>query len=190
LFYVGEVRTFEYIAAQIVRDTGAKYLAFDYFEVRETLNKEMREALNLAFNRMYCTVTTFQLTNLEVPAEFADAIEATQVAIQDIYVAEYEQEKTIFIADGLREVAVTLANITIMEANATAESQLREVEAESNALLYRIEQQAASLFNLTSEWGLSPEEALSYMHMAAIQESGASSVTMGIPYPEAFRFLN
>jgi regulator of protease activity HflC (stomatin/prohibitin superfamily) len=186
----GEKKVFELLSAQTIRNVGSMYAAFDYFEYREEINDLMFSELNSAFSRLYCEVTTFQITNLEVPYEFADKIEDTQVAIQEVYVAGYEQEKVIISAQSLREVATTLANITIMEANATAAATLREVEAESNAMLFRVAQQAESLSNLVTDWGLTQDEALAYMHMTAIKESRTSSLSMGIQYPAAFSFLN
>jgi hypothetical protein len=181
-----QIKIIESFSDATVRDVASRYTAFQYFEKREEINEQMKEALNLALKRIYCTVTTFQITNMEVNNKFAKIIEDTEVAKQEIKVAENEREKVKIQAATLETVAEELAKIKVLQANATAEAIAVQVQKESEALKYRIEQHVFSIQNMTSAWGLTTNKAdlvLSYFHLAAIKESRAGSLLLGQAIP-------
>ena len=178
-----EQDVFGFIAQKTVRDVASRFEAFDYFSQREVINEAMQEQLDTELSTLYCNITTFQITNMEIPSDFVTVIEQTQVAIQEIEIAEYEQEKVIIAAEGLVGVETTLANITILTANATAQSLLVGVTAATDALYNRTVEAADALKYMKDSWSLSNEEVLSYMHMAALKESSVPSLHMGLEYP-------
>jgi len=171
-------------------NAASRFEAFDFFLLRDTISDTMLSELDRELGRIYLTPTTFQITSMSVPNDFADVIEATQIAIQNVIVAEYEQNKTRIAADGLVAVQTQLANITVLTANADALSLIAEFNSQADALMYRVSSQTESLYNLSQTWNLSTVEVLSYMHMAAIKETKVPTLNMGQKYPSSLQSLS
>jgi len=186
----GEVSIVEDKSRQAIMNAASRFEAFDFFLLRDTISDTMLSELDRELGRIYLTPTTFQITSMSVPNDFADVIEATQIAIQNVIVAEYEQNKTRIAADGLVAVQTQLANITVLTANADALSLIAEFNSQADALMYRVSSQTESLYNLSQTWNLSTVEVLSYMHMAAIKETKVPTLNMGQKYPSSLQSLS
>ncbi len=93
-------------------NAASRFEAFDFFLLRDTISDTMLSELDRELGRIYLTPTTFQITSMsvsiflrvrppfdilfhQVPNDFADVIEATQIAIQNVIVAEYEVSKSV-----------------------------------------------------------------------------------------------
>jgi hypothetical protein len=172
-------------AQAVIRDVASNYQAFDFFTSRTLVSQDMQEALNHTFHRLYARVPYFQLVNMAFDTQFATAIEETQIAYQDIQKAQYEQRVQQVQADNSVQVAQSLANITIVTATATATSHLAQIQAEANALKYRVIQQTAGLSELRSKLNLtSNQDLLAYSFVTAIKESGVTDMNIAMQYPE------
>lgn len=179
-----EQEIFSTFASSAVQDVASRYSAFDYFVKREIINQAMFDKVNARLNRVYATVTSFQITNMEVDNDFSSVIEETQVAIQEIDVQKQEREKVKVRAAAILAVAEEESKITVLTANATALGLTVYVEAEGKALKYRLEQQVLALNNLTATWGIASKDSLlDYMYYTALRESKASALHFSSAYP-------
>jgi hypothetical protein len=109
---LGEVSIVEDKSRQAIMNAASRFEAFDFFLLRDTISDTMLSELDRELGRIYLTPTTFQITSMsvsiflrvrppfdilfhQVPNDFADVIEATQIAIQNVIVAEYEVSKSV-----------------------------------------------------------------------------------------------
>lgn len=181
----GEESTiFQSFAASAVHDVASRYTAFEYFEKRELINEAMKEKVNTRLHRVYAKITTFQITNMEVASQFADVIEETQVAIQEVDVQTQEKAKVVVKAAALLAVAEEKSKITVALSAATAGALNVAVQAEGEALAYRLQLQGESLQNLTTTWGpMTTDNILDYLYYSALRESKASALHFSSAFP-------
>lgn len=182
---------FGLITQQTVQDVFSDYFTLDFFEDRVIIESDITAQLNLKFNRLYATVNSVQLMRVNIEdtsPTLVDAVENTQIAIQDVFQATAEQNVAQVNADALVGVATEVANVQLLNANSTAISYLATTQAAADALLYRVDKQATALLTLRQQLGLNTSaEVLAYNWLTAMQENSVQDVMMGFQYPSILR---
>ena len=107
-----------------MKSVTAKYTAEELITERATVGQEVQEALSAKVSGYGVVIEKFNIVNFEFSAEFDNAIEAKQVAEQNLIKTKTEQEQAIVIAE------------------AEAKKKLIEAEAEAKAILQKAEAQA------------------------------------------------
>ena len=110
---------------------------------RETINKKMRAALDVATDPWGIKVNRVELKNIIPPAAIQDAMEKQMKAERErresILRAEGEKKSTILVAEGKKESAILEAEAekeaAILRAEAQKEKMIREAEGEAEAIL-------------------------------------------------------
>ena len=74
----------EQYASDILSDTASKYKAAMFFKEITKVAREMEIALQTVINeKCFLSVQTLQVSNAELPTKYKDALEATNLALQD-----------------------------------------------------------------------------------------------------------
>ncbi len=107
-----------------MKSVTAKYTAEELITERAQVGQEVQEALSNKVSDYGVVIEKFNIVNFEFSAEFDKAIEAKQVAEQNLIKTKTEQEQAIVIAE------------------AEAKKKLIEAEAEAKAILQKAEAQA------------------------------------------------
>ncbi len=107
-----------------MKSVTAKYTAEELITERAQVGQEVQEALSDKVSDYGVVIEKFNIVNFEFSAEFDSAIEAKQVAEQNLIKTKTEQEQAIVIAE------------------AEAKKKLIEAEAEAKAILQKAEAQA------------------------------------------------
>ena len=107
-----------------MKSVTAKYTAEELITERATVGQEVQQALSDKVSDYGIVIEKFNIVNFEFSAEFDSAIEAKQVAEQNLIKTKTEQEQAIVIAE------------------AEAQKQLIAAEAEAEAILKKAEAQA------------------------------------------------
>ena len=82
------------IAIDTVNKVSNNYTAYNFFLNRTEIGNQMQDQLNTALNSsLHALVKFFQLQNVDLPDEFENAIQQTEVKKQDIEKAKAEQNK-------------------------------------------------------------------------------------------------
>lgn len=110
---------------------------------RETINTQMRAALDLATDPWGIKVNRVELKNIIPPAEIQNAMEKQMKAERErreaVTRAEGEKRASILQAEGLKESAILKAEAekqsAILRAEAQKEAMIREAEGEAEAIL-------------------------------------------------------
>ena len=110
---------------------------------RETINTQMRAALDIATDPWGIKVSRVELKNIVPPAEIQNAMEKQMKAERErresVTRAEGEKRSKILEAEGEKESAILRAQAdkeaAILRAEATKEKMIREAEGEAEAIL-------------------------------------------------------
>lgn len=110
---------------------------------RETINTQMRAALDLATDPWGIKVNRVELKNIVPPAEIQNAMEKQMKAERErresVTRAEGEKRSKILEAEGEKEAAILRAqadkDAAILRAEAAKEKMIREAEGEAQAIL-------------------------------------------------------
>ena len=110
---------------------------------RETINTQMRAALDVATDPWGIKVNRVELKNIVPPAEIQDAMEKQMKAERErreaILIAEGEKKSTILVAEGKKESAILDAEAekqaAILRAEAQKEATIKEAEGQAEAIL-------------------------------------------------------
>ncbi len=127
---------------------------------RETINTQMRAALDLATDPWGIKVNRVELKNIIPPAEIQNAMEKQMKAERErreaVTRAEGEKKAKILEAEGAKESAILRAEAdkqsAILRAEAEKEKMIREAEGEAEAIL-KVQQANADGIRMLKEAG-------------------------------------
>ncbi len=118
------------VVQECMKSVTAKYTAEQLITERTAVGDEIKSALDAKLNSYGIYIEKFNIVNFDFSAEFNSAIEAKQVAEQNLLKTETEQEQAIKIAEAQAEQKRISA-----KANADAIMAEAEAQAEANRLL-------------------------------------------------------
>ncbi|MBR2338077.1 MAG: prohibitin family protein [Clostridia bacterium] len=109
-----------------MKSVTAKYTAEELITERATVGQEVQDALSEKVGGYGIVIDKFNIVNFEFSAEFDSAIEAKQVAEQNLIKTKTEQEQAIVIAEAE-------AQKKLIAAEAEAEAILKKAQAQAEA---------------------------------------------------------
>ena len=113
-----------------MKSVSAKYTAEELITKRAEVGQEIKETLESKVEEYGIVIEKFNIVNFDFSAEFNSAIEAKQVAEQNLLKTRTEQEQVIVIAEAEAKKQVIAA-----EAEANAITAKAKAQADSNKLL-------------------------------------------------------
>lgn len=82
------------MAIDSISDTATGFSSYDFFTMRTSISRKMYEDLDARLiNDVHCKVVFFQLFSIDLPNDYEDAIQMTEVTKQSILRAEAERNK-------------------------------------------------------------------------------------------------
>lgn len=141
------------VVQECMKSATAKYTAEQMITDRASVGDEVKAALDEKLNSYGIYIEKFNIVNFDFSAEFNSAIEAKQVAEQNLLKTETEQKQAITIAEAEAEKKVIQA-----EANANAILAEAEAQAEANRLLEESLSDKVIAYEQISKWdGVMPK---------------------------------
>ena len=113
-----------------MKSVSASYTAEELITKRSQVGQEIKETLEAKVNEYGIIIEKFNIVNFDFSAEFNAAIEAKQVAEQNLIKTKTEQEQAIVIAEAEAQKKIIAAT-----AEAEAIAKKAEAQAEANKLL-------------------------------------------------------
>lgn len=113
-----------------LKSISARYTAEELITLRAQVGQEIKETLQAKVGDSGIIIERFNIVNFTFSAEFNEAIEAKQVAEQNLIKTKTEQEQAIVIAE-----AEAKKKIIAAEAEASAITAKAEAQAEANRKL-------------------------------------------------------
>ena len=114
------------VVQECMKSATAKYTAEQLITERAAVGDEVKAALDSKLNSYGIYIEKFNIVNFDFSDEFNSAIEAKQVAEQNLLKTQTEQQQAIVIAEAE-------AKQKVIEANAEAEAILAQAQAQADA---------------------------------------------------------
>ncbi|WP_295089043.1 prohibitin family protein [Ruminococcus sp.] len=114
------------VVQECMKSATAKYNAEQLITERESVSNEVKTALDNKLNTYGIYIEKFNIVNFDFSPEFNTAIEAKQVAEQNLLKTKTEQEQA-------KVIAKTEAEKKVIAANAEAEAILAQAQAQADA---------------------------------------------------------
>lgn len=111
---------------ECMKSVTAKYTAEELITKRQAVGDEVKESLSERLNNYGIYIEKFNIINFDFSADYNNAIEAKQVAEQNLLKTQTEQEQAIVIAEAN-------AKQKVIAANAEAEAILAQAQAQADA---------------------------------------------------------
>ncbi len=118
------------IVQESMKSVTAKYTAEQLITERETVGEEAKNTLSNKLNEYGIYIEKFNIVNFDFSEEFNSAIEAKQVAEQNLIKTRTEQEQAIVVAEAQAKEKTIKADAEAQAILATAKAQ-----AEANRLI-------------------------------------------------------
>ncbi len=150
---------------------------------RETINTQMRAALDIATDPWGIKVNRVELKNIIPPAEIQNAMEKQMKAERErreaVTRAEGEKKASILQAEGEKESAILRAEAekqsAILRAEAEKEKMIREAEGEAEAIM-KVQQAKADSIKMLKEAG-ADEAVLKIKSLEAFEKAADGKAT-------------
>lgn len=141
------------VVQECMKSATAKYNAEQLITQRAAVGDEVKTALDEKLNAYGIYIEKFNIVNFDFSPEFNTAIEAKQVAEQNLLKTETEQKQAITIAEAQAKQKVIAA-----EANANAILAEAEAQAQANKLIEDSLSQKVIAYNQIEKWdGVMPK---------------------------------
>lgn len=114
------------VVQECMKSVTAKYTAEELITERAAVGDEVKASLDSKLNSYGIYIEKFNIVNFDFSAEFNSAIEAKQVAEQNLLKTKTEQQQALEIADAE-------AKKKVIAANAQAEATIKEAQAQADA---------------------------------------------------------
>ena len=147
-----------------MKAVSAKYTAEQLITERNKVGNEIKEQLESKVSDYGIQIEKFNIVNFDFSAEFNDAIEAKQVAEQNLLKTKTEQEQAIVIAEAEAEKKVIAA-----EAEANAIKTKADAQAQANQQLAKSLNEDLINYQAIEKWdGVLPKVASSANPLVAL----------------------
>ncbi|MBP3309423.1 MAG: prohibitin family protein [Ruminococcus sp.] len=141
------------VVQECMKSVTAKYTAEQLITERASVGEEVKSALDIKLNNYGIYIEKFNIVNFDFSAEFNNAIEAKQVAEQNLLKTKTEQEQAIVIANAEAEKKVISA-----EAQAKAILAEAQAQADANKLLEESLSEKVIAYEQIQKWnGVMPK---------------------------------
>lgn len=168
----------------VIRDVCAQFTAFQFWSSRENISSTMLVELDRQLADLHARVDTFLLTNYELPALFEAALVETDVRKQ-------EREKVQFESETAKKETETRVlrsqqdvQIIGLQANATAQSYLLNIEAELVKIRASVAAEVNAYKALKSQLGFSDEELVNYVWLDTLSNVDKSRKIISVKAPK------
>jgi regulator of protease activity HflC (stomatin/prohibitin superfamily) len=165
-----------------IRNVAARFSSFQFFYNRSDITLAMGKGLTESLDTLGASVSGFQLLNYDLPASFANSIQATQETGQQITKVTEEQTKTKINAEQQVATAKQDAEILVVQATAAGDAFVLEKTAERDAILVTLDNERAIYKNMKDTLSLSTEELLNLIWLSAVQSTAAPQM-LNVPAP-------
>lgn len=159
-----EVEVYENTAKAVIANAATNFTAYTFFNDKQGIATEMQIMLTRVFDeKLMARIDAFQITRVELPTEFQDAILQSIQAKQNITRTERYLENMQVTFQQQVLVANQTKQQTIALARGRAGERIQQAEATARVIEQNVYAEMYAYGNLTNEVGLNVSEGLSYI---------------------------
>lgn len=154
-----------YVVQNIVMKRCGQYSGEDYYIKRATIDNDMYISLLADVNNVTigATIEFFQLVNINFPKDFSDAITQKQIVIQNATTVLNQRTSLLIAANTTLLQAQRTANIMLMNANNTAEVNLKQAMVTSNIIYNQWYQRGQAYISVKNYLNLNESQFIDYL---------------------------
>jgi len=166
-------------ARMAVSDVAQRYTPHKFWDARKEVSDDMFATLQRTLMKFgHCTVTGFQLLQVDFPSKYESMITDIQLQVQQKLTSEYQQQVMNVIKNIDVMTSVTAAGIASINAGAAAEAALIINEAKTKGFYAQQKAKAQAYSELQSMLQLSNAEVLDYVKVRSMTGEGRNSQTV------------
>lgn len=152
------------VAIDSISDTSTNYSSYDFFTTREEIGYKMKNDLDMRLKSdLYSEVVFFQLRSIDLPNDYEDAIQKTEVTKQGILQAQAARNKNKVVQATYVESAQIGKNITINQAYGKGDALQLRTNATAGTFLNITQSQAQAYQNMKENLTFSNADLIQYL---------------------------
>eukprot|EP01017_Pseudomicrothorax_dubius_P019405 TRINITY_DN2133_c0_g1_i2.p1 TRINITY_DN2133_c0_g1~~TRINITY_DN2133_c0_g1_i2.p1 ORF type:complete len:293 (-),score=92.04 TRINITY_DN2133_c0_g1_i2:68-946(-) len=176
---------YERVANHALTEIATKFTAYDFFMDRTNISNAMIKHLNDEFKKhCYATIDFFQLRSVDLPKDFENAIQLSEVKKQDIIKAYAEKNKTEVELQTKVKVAELQKNVTVNIAQGEAQALLTQNVADAESFKIVQESQSKSYKAFKEGLKMSNEQLLNFIRAKLIRDYSQENIVIAMPAPD------
>jgi len=176
-----QVEVYENTAKAVIANVATNFSAYTFFNDKQGIATEMQMEVTRVFGeRLMANIDAFQITRVELPGEFQNAILDSIEAKQNITRTErYMENMQVTFAQQVL-VANQTKQQTIALAHGTANQRLQQAEATAIVIEQSVEAEMYAYGNLSQQVDLNVSEGLSYIWWSEQLETTGKEFLVGL----------
>jgi len=167
-------------ATAALANIACNYSAYTFFNDKQGIAVSMQGALNEIFiSQLYAQVEALQISQVELPTSFQDAILESISTKQNITRSERYKENMVVTFSTQRMVARQEANQTVIVARGQANQKLQQASANAQMTQQTVAAEMAAYTNLSRVLAFGAADGLDYLWWDSLQSSAVRDDTHG-----------
>ena len=169
------------MAIDSISDTATTYSSYEFFIKRDEIAQKMQAELDLRLQTdLHCRVVFFQLRSIDLPDDYENAIQKTEVSKQGILQAEALRNKNKVYQETLVEASRIAKSITINQAVGRSNSTLLKAQAQADTFFNVTQSQASAYATLMQSLNLTNQELIQYLQINLIQSNQNGQIVIAL----------
>ncbi|KAL4493157.1 hypothetical protein ABPG72_003242 [Tetrahymena utriculariae] len=178
-------KIFSSIAVNTLTQTATYYTAYNFFVDIQKIGVKMQEELNDVFKKnCFASIEFFQLRSVDLPNQFEEAIQVSEVKKQQIQLAQAEKSRTIVELETLKMSASFQKNVTINYALGDAQAIEMNGKAQSISMKNVQNVNTQQYKKLKKQLKLNNNQLLTYIKSKVVREYNGKGLAIALESPD------
>ena len=161
-------------ATASIANVACNYSAYTFFNDKQGIAVAMQRYLNQKFTtQLYAQIEALQITQVELPNSFQEAILTSIATKQNITRSERYKENMQVTFQTQRMVAEQQANQTVITARGEANKKLQQANANAKITEQTVRAEIGAYSNLNNNLNFQSEESLNYIWWDTLQSAAS-----------------
>ena len=159
-------------ATSTIANIACNYSAYTFFNDKQGIAIAMRQRLATVFaEQLYANVEAFQISQVELPLLFQDAILTSIATKQNITQSERYKENMLVTYQTQRMVAEQSANQTVIHARGEANKKLQQARANAKIIEQTVQAEMTAYAGLNTALSFGSGDSLNYIWWDTLQSA-------------------
>lgn len=181
MFKNNQTEVYENTAKANIANSATNYSAYSFFNDKEMIATAMQISLSRVFDeQLFALLDAFQITQVELPSQFQDAILASISAKQAITKTQRLKDNMRVTFESQELVANETKKQTIALSRGTASRILQEAEALVQTTIQTVTSEMHAYGNVSKTVGLDTDTGLSYIWWDMQREATGKEYLVGL----------
>jgi prohibitin 2 len=177
------------IGLYAIHDACSEYNTSQTVNERSQFQSRIQEIMVERLGAIHAVVTDLQMSNIERPSKYEQALQAKESAKESITTAQLERPRKLVEVDTKLKKANTQAEITIALAKSKAKIAITKATAQAEAIMEAYRAEATIYSSIMKQQNLTIEGLLSYLSVRVVGETD-NTVYAGLEAPAKTKYTH